>query len=82
MALYYFHLRDGEDILLDPDGRILEGAGAIALCALVEARALISEEARSGRIRLNQRIDVEDADGVVVHSLPFSEAIEITGGKG
>ena len=21
MALYYFHLRDGEDILLDPDGR-------------------------------------------------------------
>ena len=81
MALYYFHLRDGEDILLDPDGRALEGPGAIALCALIEARALISEEVRSGRIHLDQRIDVEDADGVVVHSLPFSEAVEISGGK-
>ena len=81
MPLYFFHLRDGEDILLDPDGRELEGPGAIALCALIEARALLGEEVRSGRIRLNQRIDVEDADGLVVHSLAFGDAIEISGGK-
>ena len=81
MPLYYFHLRDGDDILLDPDGRELEGPGAIALCALIEARALLGEEVRSGRIRLDQRIDVEDVDGAVVHSLPFTEAIEISGVK-
>ena len=81
MPVYFFHLRDGEDTLLDPDGRVLDGSAAIARSALAEARALISDEARLGRIRLDQRIDVEDADGVVVHSLPFSEAVEITGDK-
>ncbi|HZW16585.1 MAG TPA: hypothetical protein VFF66_10075 [Brevundimonas sp.] len=79
MPVYYFHLRDGADVLLDPDGRALDGMSAIAECALAEARALISEEARTSRIRLDQRIEVEDADGVVVHSLPFRQAVEITG---
>jgi hypothetical protein len=82
MSVYYFHLRDGEDALLDPDGRELEGAEAIAQSALAEARALISDEARLGRIRFDQRIDVEDADGRVVHSLPFDQAVVISGRGG
>lgn len=80
MPLYYFHLRDGDDVLLDPDGRVLDGAEAIARCALAEARALTGEEARGGRIRLDQRIEVEDADGAVVHRLFFDQAVEISGG--
>ena len=73
MPVYYFHLRDGHDTLLDPDGRNLESPDAIA-------RALISDEVRLGRIHLDQRIDVEDADGQVVHSQPFDGAVEIVGG--
>jgi hypothetical protein len=80
MPVYYFHLRDGDDILLDPDGRALEGPEAIAHCALTEARALISDEARLGHIRLDQRIDVEDAEGRLMHRLPFDQAVEISGG--
>ena len=80
MPVYYFHLRDGDDILLDPDGRALEGPEAVAQCALAEARALISDEARLGRIRLDQRIEVEDSEGRVVHRLPFEQAVEISGG--
>lgn len=80
MPVYYFHLRDGDDVLLDPDGRRLHSPEAIAQCALAEARALISEEARVGRIRLDQRIDVEDVDGRVVHRLSFDRAVEISGG--
>lgn len=80
MPVYYFHLRDGHDTLLDPDGRDLSGPEAIAQAALAEARALVSDEARLGRIRLDQRIEVEDAGGQVVHRLPFGQAVEITGG--
>lgn len=80
MPLYFFHLRDGDDVLLDPDGRMLSDPEVIPACALAEARALISEEVRSGRIRLDQRIDVEDAQGVLVHRLLFARAVEITGG--
>lgn len=79
MPVYFFHLRDGDDVLLDPDGRALSGPESIAECALAEARALIGDEARLGRIRLDQRIEVEDAEGRVVHRLPFAEAVEISG---
>jgi len=77
MARYYFHLRDGEDVLLDPEGRELNHPGAYEQMALNEARAILSDEARGGRMVLGQRIDVEDEAGDLVHRLRFADAIEI-----
>jgi hypothetical protein len=74
---YFFHLRDGEDVLLDPEGMELADAEAIAAQALFEARSILSHDVMNGRIHLGQRIDVETAEGVIVHSLPFSGAVEI-----
>lgn len=76
MARYYFHLRDGEDILLDPEGRELD-AGDVRKCALEEARAIIADEARSGLIALDQRLDVENGSGEIVLSLQFADAVVI-----
>ena len=81
MTLYFFHLRDGEDILLDPEGTRLDGAAAIAKTALVAARSLISDDALNGHISLHYRIDVEDEAGDVVHSLAFNDAVTVTGHK-
>src|SRR5215217_4133640 len=78
---YYFHLRDGTDVLLDPEGRRLADLSGITALALAEARSLISHDAKDGRIRLNQRIDVEDAAGSVVCSVEFVDAVEIVGGR-
>jgi hypothetical protein len=77
LPLYYFHLRDGHDVLLDPEGRELDGTDAILTQALRDARSIISDDALRGRIMLNQRIDVEDALRNVVLSLEFADAIEI-----
>lgn len=77
MARYYFHLRDGEDILLDPEGRELNHPGAIEQTALNEARAIIGDDARGGTIGLNQRIDVETEAGELVHRLRFADAVVI-----
>jgi hypothetical protein len=77
MPLYFFHLRDGEDVLLDDDGREFADLQAVAKAALVEARAIIAEEARGGRILLDKYIDVEDASGVVIHRLSFADAVKI-----
>ena len=76
MALYFFHLRDGNDVVLDPDGTELPDDTAIAECAMRNARDILSHDIREGRIDLRFRIDAEDEDGNVVHSLPFSEAFE------
>ena len=77
MHRYFFHLRDGTDSILDPEGRLLEDQDAIARVALVEARGIIAEDARKGEILLNQRIDVEDEAGTLVHRLDFADAVRI-----
>jgi len=77
MPLYYFHLRDGTDVLLDHEGRELEGHDAIVATTLAEARDMLSAEARAGRLCLDQVIDVEDQSGIVVHQLAFADALTI-----
>ncbi len=77
MPRYFFHLRDGEDILLDPEGRELNHPGALEQMALNEARSIISDDVRSGRITLIQRIDVENEAGQLIHSLRFVDAVRI-----
>jgi hypothetical protein len=77
MALYYFHLCDGTDVLLDPDGRDLK-ADAVVAAALAEARAIVAADARAGHIYLDQKIEVHDADGKIVHHIDFEEAVRVT----
>ena len=77
MGRYYFHLRDGADVLLDPDGREL-AEGAITAAALAEARAMIAADVLEGHVRLDQQIEVLDSEGAVVHRLPFEDAVTVT----
>jgi hypothetical protein len=77
MAFYYFHLRDGVDILLDEEGRPMKSIEHIREAALLEARSIISGDAKLGRIMLDQRIDVEDEFRTLVHSLEFADAVVI-----
>jgi hypothetical protein len=77
MARYYFHLCDGSDLLLDEEGRDLE-AGQIAGAALAEARSIIAGDATTGHIYLDQRIEVHDPGGKLVHCLSFEDAVQVT----
>ena len=65
MAICFFHLRDGVDLLLDPDGRELSSLAAVVAAALLEARSIIGADARDGKIAPDQRIDVQDESGAV-----------------
>jgi len=80
MARYFFHLRDGVERLLDPQGQAIDDPHSIAAIAMKEARALIAQEALNGRIDLGQRLEIEDDNGAIVHTLRFADAIRIVGG--
>ena len=80
MAQFYFHLRDGADKLLDPDG-IECDRDAVAGKALGTVRDLIAHDAVGGAIDLTYRIEVEDAAGQIVHLLRFEDAVTINRGK-
>jgi hypothetical protein len=75
--MFYFHLCDGTDVLLDPDGREL-ASEMIPAAALAEARAIIAADARDGHIRLDHDIQVRDAAGDTVHSIAFEDAVRVT----
>lgn len=77
MPRYFFHLRDHAERLLDPQGQVIDSPDAIAETALHEARAILSHEALTGRINLDQRIEVEDKAGNIVHTLQFADAVTI-----
>ena len=77
MPLYYFHLHDGQELLVDPEGQQLGCAELVAPIALREARALISHEVRTGSVLLDRHIDVVDESGTLVHRLPFTDAVQI-----
>jgi hypothetical protein len=76
MALYYFHLRNHVDVLLDPEGRELDDR-RIARSALAEAREIIAADVRSGSVDLDQLIEVQNSAGTVVHSISFEDAVKI-----
>jgi hypothetical protein len=78
MARFYLHLRDGTDTLLDDEGCEFADIEAVRRAVLEGARDVLANEIKSeGVIGLHYRIDAEDADGNVVYSLPFAEAVTI-----
>lgn len=77
MPRYFFHLCDGHETLIDPDGREIPDPSLISHFALQEARAIVSHDALDGRIKLDQHIEVRDSSGLVVHQLQFVDAIKI-----
>jgi hypothetical protein len=79
VALYYFHLSDGHEVVIDPEGQDIADPAQIGDLALKEARAMIAQDALTGRIQLDQYIEVRDAAGKLVHQLPFRDAVTISG---
>ena len=76
MSRYFFHLKNGSDVLLDPEGRELDDRG-IHKSALAEAREIIAADVRSGSVDLDQFIEVHNSTGTVVHSISFEDAVKI-----
>jgi hypothetical protein len=79
MAQYFFHLCDGHEVIIDPEGRAIADPADVSDYALKEARAMISQDALGGRINLDQYIEVRDEAGRLVHQLAFRDAVTVGG---
>lgn len=78
MPLYFFHLKDGEDTLIDAEGIELSGVDEAKASALLQARDIVSHEALKGSINLAQRIEARDEAGVIVCSISFDDAVRVS----
>lgn len=77
MPRFFLHVRSGTDtVLLDTEGLMI-GEMDLQAATLAAARERMSQQVLAGELRLNERIDVEDESGAIVHSLAFFDAIEV-----
>lgn len=77
MAKYFMHLRDGTEELLDPEGVQHETLDALRKEVLATVRDLMCGDVVAGVLDFRFRIDAEDANGVIVYTLPFKHAVNI-----
>jgi len=75
MPRFYFHLRGGDAEIPDLVGQECDDLTSARTRALRSARDILSHEVLSGRLPLNERIDVEDEEQRPVFMLPFREAV-------
>jgi len=73
---YYFHLIDRDGLTEDGQGRELADLATARERAIREARAIICDDVRHGRIDLSGKIEVTDGDGGMVMTVLFDEAVE------
>ena len=76
MPRFYFNLRN-EISVEDEEGKELDDAEQAREMAVVSARSIMAEGVRYGRLVLSDEIDILDAQGVKILTLPFRDAIRI-----
>ena len=77
MTLYFLHLRDSVDELLDPEGQEYADLDALKKAVLFNARDLLAGDMRNGIVDLRYRLDAENSEGQIVYTLPFKHAFSI-----
>lgn len=75
MPLYRFNLYNSVGFVPDEEGRELADLAAAKAEGLKGARAIIADEVIQGRFDLNGRIEVVDADGRLLLTIGFAEAV-------
>jgi hypothetical protein len=75
MPLFYFHLRDGNKVIRDPEGVRLPDIASAHAEALQSARELMSQS-NTGRARFGpeQQFEITNEAGETVAIVPFREA--------
>jgi hypothetical protein len=76
MPLFFLHMYSDERIE-DFEGLFLEDAEAARHEAVRNARDILAEELRHGRLPLKGRIEVADENGQPILAVPFREAVQI-----
>ncbi len=77
----FFHLLECGSVTSDEEGVELANLDAARSEALRAAREVMSAEVREGRLCLSCQIDITEGDGTPLMTLPFRDALVISGQK-
>jgi len=78
MPVYFLHVQDGDQLILDPDGSSLHDLEAARAEAIESARELMADSIVSdGRVGIERSIEVWDAVGARLLVVPFHQAVAL-----
>jgi hypothetical protein len=75
MAMFYFHLRQGDVLVEDVDGSDLDDLPAALAEALDDARFLIAEMIRFGKMVEPWSIQITDSSGMPLKDVHFHDVV-------
>jgi hypothetical protein len=72
MRRFYFHIRIGEQVLVDEEGTHLPDTNAARQEALTAARHILADAIRSGNEDIPEAFVIADSEGCELEILPFA----------
>jgi len=76
MPRFFLHVRDGVDLITDPDGSCFPDIGSARAEAILSARELMSQSILGHAcIGIERRFEIADNQGSTVAIVPFREAV-------
>ena len=77
MPRFHLHVRTPSEFIEDEEGIEVADYSSAIVEAVRGARCLMTGEVARGTLRLDQSIEIHDAAGQHVTSVPFSEALKV-----
>ncbi|CCM75127.1 DUF6894 family protein [Rhizobium mesoamericanum] len=77
MTRYFFHVRDGDDLVEDTEGVELWDSTSAREEAIRAAREMLAEKLLSGERVDGELFEVTDESGRVVETIPFKSVMKI-----
>lgn len=77
MPRFHLHIRTPDGIVEDEEGSEFSDYSKAILEAVRGARCLMTSEVLAGRLCLDQSIEVHDASGQHLTTVPFTEAVAV-----
>jgi len=77
MPVFYFHIRNGQELVLDREGVQMPGLEAALEEAKSAAREILAERIRHGDVVDGHEFEVHDAAGAKLFTLPFRSVIRL-----
>jgi hypothetical protein len=77
MPRYYFNVRTGNDVTLDPEGEEMPDTDAARAEAILAAMQILAEKVSAGQLVDGQTFEIVDDSGEMVAVVPFQDALKL-----
>lgn len=77
MPRFFLNIRDGADLIVDPEGSVLPDVEAACREALYAARDILAERIRAGDVVDGQQFEITDEAGVLRAKFPLKSALRM-----